>query len=104
MPEHHVARDSRVRQALRKRKARAGRGQGLEAEMLEITGGANVPGIGDHETSLFVEGPKGAAFIGNGRQGHVLLVAAPVSGRYAEFTPLDAPGGGPGGASRHEFR
>src|SRR4029079_16003138 len=57
-----------VWQALRKREASAGRRQGWKSQMLQITRGAHVPWIRDHETSTFMKGAKGGA-AGDQRRG-----------------------------------
>jgi hypothetical protein len=55
-----------VRQAVRKREPGAGGGQGLEPEMTEVSGGAGVPRVGNHEAALLMELAECGAASGEG--------------------------------------
>ena len=61
-----IARHRAVGQPQGEGKARAGRGQRLEAETLQVTCGADVPRIGDDEASGLVELAIDGAFFGDG--------------------------------------
>ena len=66
MRQHSVARHRAVGIALREGIAGArGRGQRLEAEMLQIACGADVPRIGNDEAAGLVQLAEGAALVGN---------------------------------------
>ena len=43
--------------------ARAGRGDGREADLLEDAGGAGVPGVGEHEAGTGVQGEEGGGLV-----------------------------------------
>src|SRR5262249_3253958 len=73
MGEHRRARHAAVREALREGEARAGRGERLESETLQIARRAHVPGVGDDEASLRVEFWARWAVFGGGGHGEPLL-------------------------------
>src|SRR5215510_8439384 len=67
--EHQVARHRAVGIALREGKAGAGRGERLEAERLQVTRAANVPGIGNDEAAALMQLAEGLALVGDARHG-----------------------------------
>src|SRR5207247_6568784 len=77
MGEHHRAGHGAVGEALCESEARAGRGERLESETLQIARRAHVPGVGDDEASLRVElAERCALFGGRGHGGASLLRSA----------------------------
>src|ERR1043166_5809801 len=69
MGERQVAAELTIGKTLSEGEASAGGGERLEAEALKITRGADVPRIGNDETSGLVELAKGAAFVGDAGAG-----------------------------------
>src|SRR6516162_685708 len=62
--KHELARHAAVGGAARPGKSRAGGGERLEAQVLQIARGADVPWVGNNEASPFVEAPKGGTLVG----------------------------------------
>src|SRR6187399_1944739 len=71
MRKHVIARHRRVGDAARECKTRAGRGERLEAEVLQVARGADVPRVGNDEASGRVQLAKSGALFGDG--GHETL-------------------------------
>ena len=71
MRKHVVARHRRVGETARECKTRAGRGERLEAQMLQVARGADVPWIGNDEASGRMQLAKRGALFGDG--GHETL-------------------------------
>ena len=71
MREHVVARHRRVGEAARERETRARGGKRLEAQMLQIACGADVPRIGNDEAAGRMQLVKRGALFGDG--GHEVL-------------------------------
>src|ERR1700679_1106438 len=65
MIEYPVSRHTAVTMAMRPRESRTGRGERFEAQALQEPGAADVPWIGDGETSCLVQFVKCAALVGN---------------------------------------
>src|SRR5215831_14526610 len=62
--KHVLARHATICGAARPGKSRAGGGERLEAQALQVAHGADVPGVGNNEASLLVQAPKGSALFG----------------------------------------
>src|SRR5262245_64597907 len=62
--EHLLARHATIGGAARPGKSRAGGGERLEAQVLQVARGADVPWVGNNEASTFVQAPKGGALFG----------------------------------------
>src|SRR5215510_9926699 len=76
MGEHRRARHAAVGETLREGEARAGRGERLESETLQIARRAHVPGVGDDEASLRVELAERCALFGGRGHGGASLRSA----------------------------
>src|SRR5882757_8915324 len=76
MIEHPVARHAAVPMAMRPRECRAGGGERLEAEALQVACASHIPWIRNGEASCLVQFVKGAALIGDAGAdvGHALLL------------------------------
>src|SRR4029079_614343 len=69
--EHPVAiQRSSVRESAGPGDARAGRGDGREANLLEDTGGTGIPGVGEHEARTSVQGKEGGCLVGRRSRRH----------------------------------
>src|ERR1700678_2485630 len=65
MIEYPVSRHTAVTVAMRPRESRTGRGERFEAQALQDQGAADVPWIGDGETSCLMQFVKYTALVGN---------------------------------------
>ena len=73
--EHRVAvQRSSVRDSAGPGDARAGRGDGREADLLEDAGGAGVPGVGEHEAGPGVQGEEGGRLVARRSGGHQPII------------------------------
>src|SRR5215831_277157 len=89
MGEHRRARHGAVGAALGESEARAGRGQRLESETLQIARRAHVPGVGDDEASLRVElEERRALFGGRGHGGASFAIGGVGEGDCLESSAL----------------
>ena len=74
--EHRVAvQRPAVRDPARPRDARAGRGDGREADLLEDAGGPGIPGVREHEAGTGVQGEEGGGLVGRGSGGHPHIIS-----------------------------
>src|SRR5262245_46561521 len=91
MLENIVAGDCIVRTTGRPGKASAAGGERHESQMLQETGTADIPRIGEHETAFLMECSEGGAFFGNiaGHGGPRFLfwsrISCRIQARYAEY-------------------
>src|SRR5262245_16751804 len=86
MGEHHVARNGVVRPSLGEGEARARARQRLEAEMLQVTRGTDVPRVGDDEASALMELAECCALFGEAGHDGTLFLLLPAAGKSTRLS------------------
>jgi hypothetical protein len=69
MIQYAVTRHAAITVPVRPREARTRRGQRLESQTLQIPGAAHIPGIGNHEATVFVQSMKCTPLVGDAGSG-----------------------------------